>query len=124
MQRLAARVDGLSTDPGAKAARLELTGRLGGTSLLGLRGTLGSLGGPLRVDVNGDLRGFEVPRTNPYLLGTVAWQAREGWLTTTIRCRIDKDALDARTEVQVSRLQVARAGGPDEAKARIGLPSA
>jgi len=122
IQRLAARVDGLSTDPGAKAARLELTGRLGGTSLLGLRGTLGSLGGPLRVDVNGDLRGFEVPRTNPYLLGTVAWQAREGWLTTTIRCRIDKDALDARTEVQVSRLQVTRAGGPDEAKARIGLP--
>ena len=122
MQRLAARVDGISTDPGAKPAQLELNGRVGGTSLLALRGTVGSLGGPLRVDVNGDLRGFAVPRTNPYLLEHVAWEAREGWLTTAIRCRIDGDVLDARSEVQVSRLQVARAAGEDEAKARIGLP--
>jgi len=122
MQRLEAQVEGASTDPAAKPAQLELKGRVGGTSILALRGTIGSLGGPLRVDVNGDLRGFAIPRTNSYLVQQVAWEAREGWLTTAIRCRIDGDALDARTEIQVSRLQLARAGADDQAHARIGLP--
>ena len=122
MQRLEGQVEGASTDPAAKPARLELNGRVGGTSILALRGTIGSFGGPLRVDVDGDLRGFAIPRTNSYLVQQVAWEAREGWLTTAIRCRIDGDALDARTEIQVSRLQLARAGAGDEAQARIGLP--
>jgi hypothetical protein len=122
MQRLEGQVEGASTDPAAKPAQLDLKGRVGGTSILALRGTIGSLGGPLRVDVNGDLRGFAIPRTNSYLLQQVAWEAREGWLTTAIRCRIDGDALDARTEIQVSRLQLARAGAGDQAQARIGLP--
>jgi hypothetical protein len=122
MQRLEGQVEGASTDPAAKPARLALNGRVGGTSILALRGTIGSFGGPLRVDVDGDLRGFAIPRTNSYLVRQVAWEAREGWLTTAIRCRIDGDALDARTEIQVSRLQLARAGAGDEAQARIGLP--
>ena len=124
MQRLAGQIEGVSTDPAAKPARLELKGRVGETSILALRGTIGSFGGPLRVDVDGDLRGFAIPRTNSYLVQQVAWEAREGWLTTTIRCRIDGDALDARTEIQVSRLQLARAdaGAGDQAQARVGLP--
>ena len=122
MQRLEGQVEGASTDPAAKPARLALNGRVSGTSILALRGTMGSFGGPLRVDVDGDLRGFAIPRTNSYLVQQVAWEAREGWLTTAIRCRIDGDALDARTEIQVSRLQLARAGADDQAQARIGLP--
>ena len=122
MQRLAATVEDVSTDPRAKPARVDLNGRVAGTSLLALRGTVGSLGGPLKVDLNGDLRGLAVPRANPYLLDAVAWQAYDGWLTTSIRCRIDGDALDARSEIVVSRLGVAKVGGDDEAKARIGLP--
>src|SRR4030095_17051289 len=38
------------------------------------------------------------------------------------RCRIDGANLSAKADVLVSRLQLARAGGPDEARARIGLP--
>jgi hypothetical protein len=121
-QRLAGRVDGLSTDPAARPARLEMAGRVGADSSLDLRGTLGSLGGPLRLDMSAELRGFAVPRTNPYLVQQVAWEARSGSLTTSVRCRIDGDALDARTEILLSRLEVGRAGGPDEAQARIGLP--
>jgi outer membrane protein OmpA-like peptidoglycan-associated protein len=52
----------------------------------------------------------------------VAWEARNGWLTTNIQCRIDGDNLQAKADVLVSRLQLARAGGHDEARARIGLP--
>jgi hypothetical protein len=121
-QRLTGRLDGLSTDPAARPARLEMAGRVGSDSSLALQGTLGSLGGPLRLDMSADLRGFAVPRTNPYLVQQVAWEARSGSLTTSVRCRIDGDALDAKTEILLSRLEVARAGGADEAQSRIGLP--
>jgi hypothetical protein len=99
-----------------------MAGRVGADSSLALQGTLGSLGGPLRLDMSADLRGFAVPRTNPYLVQQVAWEARSGSLTTSVRCRIDGDALDAKTEILLSRLEVARAGGADEAQSRIGLP--
>jgi Domain of Unknown Function (DUF748) len=121
-QRLTGRIDGLSTDPAARPARLEMAGRVGADSALALRGTVGSLGGPLRLDMSAELRGFAVPRTNPYLVQQVAWQARSGWLTTSVRCRIDGDVLDAKTDILLSQLEVARAGSSDGAQARIGLP--
>jgi len=118
---LAGRMDGLSTAPGAKQVRIDLKGRVG-DGLLSLRGTVGALSGPFRVELDGELREFAVPRTNPYLLNQVAWEARDGWLTTNLHCRIDGDNLEAKTEILLSRLQVARASGRDEAQARIGLP--
>ncbi len=121
-QRLTGRIDGLSTDPRAKPARLDMTGRVGADSDLALRGTVGSLGGPLRLDMNAELRGFAVPRTNPYLVQQVAWEARGGRMTTSVSCRIDGDVLDAKTDILLSQLEVARAGGGDGAQARIGLP--
>jgi len=122
LTRLTGQVEGLSTDPTSKSAQLEFTGRAGVTSILTLRGTVGPLVGPLHLDVNGDLRGFAVPRTNSYLVEHVAWEARDGWLSTMFRCRIDGDSLDAKTEIALSRLQVARAAANDQAQARIGLP--
>lgn len=118
---LASRIDGVSTAPGAKPARVDLKARVG-DGLLSLHGTVGPIRGPLRVDLEGELREFAVPRTNPYLLNQVAWEARDGWLTTRLSCRIDGANLDAKTEIVLSRLQVARASGHDEAQARIGLP--
>jgi hypothetical protein len=118
---LASRIDGVSTAPGAKPARVDLKARVG-DGLLRLDGTIGPINGPLRVDLEGELREFAVPRTNPYLLNQVAWEARDGWLTTRLSCRIDGANLDAKTEILLSRLQVARASGHDEAQARIGLP--
>jgi hypothetical protein len=63
-----------------------------------------------------------VPRLNPYLIDRFAWTANQGWLTAGVRCRIDGQGLDARTEVVLSRLELARAQGRDEAQSRIGLP--
>jgi len=120
LQRLALRVEGFSTAP-AKPALVDLTLRPGPGSELALRGTAGLMGGPLRLDVTGDLRGFAVPRTNPYLLGQIGWEASEGWLTTSLHCRIEGDTLDAKTDIRVSRLELARATR-DEAEARLGLP--
>jgi Domain of Unknown Function (DUF748) len=118
---LALRLDGLSTAPGAPPARMDLKGRVG-DGQLSFRGTIGPVSGPLRLELDGELREFAVPRTNPYLLNQAAWEARDGWLTTKLHGRLDGDNLDAKTEILLRRLQVARVGGHDEAQARIGLP--
>src|SRR5215831_16071254 len=118
---LESQIDGLSTAPGARPARIELKGRVG-DGLVDLAGTIGPVAGPLRLDLQGDLREFAVPRTNPYLLNVFAWEARNGRLSTGLQCRVDGDKLQAKADVLVSRLQLAKAGGRDEAQARIGLP--
>ena len=118
---LASRIDALSTAAGAGPSRIEMTARVA-DGLMSFAGTIGPVTGPLRLDLQGELREFAVPRTNPYLLNVMAWEARNGWLTTNIQCRIDGDDLQAEADVVLSRLQLARAGGHDEAQARIGLP--
>jgi len=115
------RVDDLSNAPGAGPARVDLKGRVG-DGLVDLAGTIGPVAGPLRLDLRGDLREFGIPRTNPYLLNVLAWEARNGRLSTDLQCRIDGDKLQAKADVLVSRLQLAKATGRDEAQARIGLP--
>jgi hypothetical protein len=115
------RIDGVSTAPGARPARMEMKARVA-DGQMSFAGTIGPVTGPLRLDLKGELREFAVPRTNPYLLSGIAWEARNGWLTTSIECRIDGDNLRAKADVLLSRLQLAKVGGQDEAQARIGLP--
>ncbi|HMH50476.1 MAG TPA: DUF748 domain-containing protein [Candidatus Acidoferrum sp.] len=121
LQSASVKLDGLSTT-GAKPARLDLSGRLGPGSELVLRGTIGALGGPLKVDVNGELRDFAIPRTNPYLLRQVGWKSTDGRITSKLQCRIDGQALSVKTDIRLSQLQVVRAAASDGAQARIGLP--
>ena len=120
VDRVQLRADDLSTAPG-KIARLDLTLQPGAGSELAVHGTVGPLRSRFGVNVTGDLRAFPVPRANPYLLGQIGWEAVEGQLATHFQCRIDGEALDARTEIRVSVLQLARGTG-DEAQRRIGLP--
>ena len=87
-----------------------------------MRGTLGALGGPLKLDVNGELREFAVERANPYVLENAGWKTIDGRLTSSIQCRIDGDALAAKTQSRISRLQLVRATAQDNAQARLGLP--
>jgi hypothetical protein len=121
LQPARAQLEGLSTEDG-KPARLDLRASVGPSAELILRGTLGRLGGPLSFDASGELREFAVPRTNPYLVQHVGWRTTEGRLTTKVQCRIDGDALSAKTDVRLSRLSLVRASAPDEAQKRVGLP--
>jgi uncharacterized protein involved in outer membrane biogenesis len=121
LQSAALKVDGLST-AGPQPARVELTGRLGSGADLTLRGTVGALGAPLRLDLAGELREFALPRTNPYLLQQVGWKTSEGRLTSKLTCRVDGDNLSVKTDIRLSHLQLVRASEHDGAQARIGLP--
>jgi hypothetical protein len=117
----AASAHGLSTDA-ATPARVQLTGQLGPGAELELRGTVGALGRPLKLDLKGELHEFALTRTNPYLLQQVGWKTTDGRLTTKIECRIDGDALNARTSITLSRLHLVRASTQDGAEKRMGLP--
>ena len=114
------RVNGLSTVE-APPAKVDLTARVGGAALT-LRGTVRAVGGPLNVDVAGELREFAMARANSYLVNQVGWKSREGRVTAKLRARIDGDALSAKSDIRVSRLQLVRASAEDAAQHRIGLP--
>lgn len=120
-QPVALRVQGLST-ASDRPARVDVRGRLGAGADVIIRGTLGALDGPLRLDLSGEVREFAVPRANPYVLQQAGWKTTEGRLTSTVHARVDGDSLSARTDIRVSRLQLVRAAPEDGAEARIGLP--
>lgn len=114
-------MEGLATAPAAPA-RIDLAGRIGVSTTIALRGSVGAIGGPLQLDLDGELRRFGLAPVNSYVRRHVGWQVRDGWLTADVRCRIDGDALSVRTNVRLSHLRVNRAEATDEAQRRIGLP--
>jgi hypothetical protein len=122
LYHLAGRVERFTTGAAGQPGRVELTGRVGNEGHVTLRGTVGPLGGPFRLDVESDIRSVAMTRANPYLVHHIAWEARDGWLSSHLRCRIDGQTLDARTELVLSGLQVARVATEDGARARLGLP--
>ena len=121
LRRLALRAEGVSTKPGSKAD-IDLTGQAEAGAVLALRGSVGPVSGPLEFDLSGELRGFDASRTNPYLVRYLAWQAAQGAVTARVEGRVRNDALDARVDVQLSRLQFLRATPSDQTGAGAGLP--
>jgi Domain of Unknown Function (DUF748) len=121
LRRLALRAEGVRTTPGPEA-HIELTGQAGPGTILTLRGTVGPIGAPLALDLRGELRALDAARTNPYLVRTLAWQAAQGLVTVRLEGRVRDEALNARAEVQLSRLQVVRAAPSDGAPPSGGLP--
>jgi hypothetical protein len=121
LRHLALTAEGLSTGPGAPA-HVDLKGQAGGGTVLALRGTVGPLGGPVALDLSGELRGFDAARVNPYLSHYVAWEAAQGTLGVRIQGRVKDDGLDGRADVQLSRLQVVRTPSSGPAASGGGLP--
>jgi len=121
LPRLAVNLKNLSNAPG-KPGQLTLQGIIGATGALELKGEVAPLGESLFVDMDGELRDFAIPRTNPYTNRLLAWIAKDGRLTTKLRFKIDGDKLEARSDLVVGRLEMVQAGDNDEAKRRIGLP--
>ncbi len=112
------RAQGVSTTRDSKT-QVDLKGQAEGGTVLALRGTLGPVGGPLEFDLSGDLRGFDAARANPYLVRALAWQAAAGSVTARLEGHVRDDTLNARVDVQLSRLQVLRAA-PSEGAGGVG----
>ena len=121
LSRLAVNIKGLTNAPG-KHGQLSLQGVIGTTGAVELKGEVAPLGESLFVDLEGELRDFAIPTTNPYTNRLLAWTAKDGRLATKVHFRIDGDKLDVKSEIVVGRLDVVQAGEGDEARKRIGLP--
>jgi hypothetical protein len=121
ISRLALTVTGLTTEHDDPAA-VALQGVLGTTGALELRGQVAPWARPFRLELEGELREFQLPRTNPFFRRFFDWLLRRGSLTTKLHYRIVGDRLEATNRVLVERLNVARDPEPVRAERKIGLP--
>jgi hypothetical protein len=120
LSRLVLRMRGFTTDPEGEAA-LTVQGTVGGTGMLDLAGRLAPFREPFFLEVEGELREFELPRTNPMFRRLFAWLLKRGSLTTRLHYRIVGDQLEALNDVQLEGLAVERDPGGGAGR-RLGLP--
>jgi hypothetical protein len=121
LSHLAMNIKGLSNAPGKKG-KLKLQSVIGATGALELHGDIAPLGETLFLDLDGELRDFSIPRTNPYTARILSWIAKDGRLATKVHFRLDGDKIDVKSEIVVGRLALAKAGADDQVKDKIGLP--
>ena len=112
-------VTGLTTTAGQRA-QFTARGALGGGSFK-LAGE-GARGEPAHFDLKLDLRDFIIPRANPYLDRFTAWMATRGRLSASAGYTLSGTRLDARHDLVIRDLDVARADERDEVQRRLGQP--
>jgi hypothetical protein len=120
VSRLALRARGLTTASEGQAA-LTVQGTVGGTGTLDLTGRVAPFARPFFLEVQGELREFELPRTNPVFRRLFAWLFKRGSLTTRLHYRIVGDQLEALNDVQLEGLGVERDPGSETTR-RVGVP--
>jgi hypothetical protein len=119
--RIALNGRGLTTARTGKG-QLTLAGRLTGGAPFELKGTMGGLGGPINLDLEGKLTDFPLPRVNPYANQLIGWEARRGAFGTTIRYRVVDDALTASNDIVLGQPDFAPSRSGDEVRDRVGVP--
>jgi uncharacterized protein involved in outer membrane biogenesis len=119
--RIALNGRGLTTARTGKG-QLTLAGRLTGGAPFELKGTMGGLGGPINLDLEGKLTDFPLPRVNPYANQLIGWIARRGAFGTTIRYRVVDDALTASNDIVLGQPDFAPSRSGDEVRDRVGVP--
>ena len=114
-------VKNLSNKAGQRAA-VNLKAVIGGDSTLGVRGQLSAIGAPTYVSMATELDKFALPSANPYVDQAIAWIIRRGELTAKLETTIDGEKLDAKNDILIGNLRVARSRPSEEVKNRLGLP--
>ena len=106
----------------SQRAAVDLKAIIGGDSTLGIRGQLSGIGAPTYVNMATELNKFALPSANPYVDGAIAWIIRRGDLTAKLDTTIDGEKLDAKNDILIGGLKVARSRPSEEVKNRLGLP--
>ena len=119
--RIAMSGRGLTTAKTGKG-QLTLAGRLTGGAPFELKSTVGGLGGPINLDLEGKLTDFPLPRVNPYANQLIGWIARRGAFGTTVRYRVVDDALTATNDIVLGQPDFAPSRSGDAVRDRVGVP--
>jgi hypothetical protein len=106
-----------------RPGQVDLRAILGVDAVLELRGVVDPFGRPFFLEVEGELREFSVPRTNPYLRRFLYWIARRGELTTKLHYSITGTSIEGTNDIVIHAIDVERASGETVGRA-LGLPLA
>jgi hypothetical protein len=110
----------LTTTPGHRFS-FTASGAVGGGSSFTAHGEAAAGPQPV-VDLKVDLRDFAIPRANPYLDKFTSWTAMRGSMNASATYVLRGTRLDARHDLVVRNLAVARSGEADQVEDRLGLP--
>jgi hypothetical protein len=117
-------VEGLSTE-GTRKASVTLTGELSDRSTVSLKGFILPLPTNLYVDLEGEVRDFNLHRLNPYITRVTSHRLEQGKLFTQVRYRIEQNRLEGDNLLYIDQLAVGEQVEPvDRFEALVGVPLA
>ncbi len=121
MTRVALNITGLTSAPDERA-RIAVQAVVGATGALDLKGEMAPTATPFYLDVQGELREFALPRTNPYFRQVFDYFVKRGYFSNTIHYRIVGSELTAENHVKIQHLGVEKDTSPVESDKKIGVP--
>jgi hypothetical protein len=119
--RIAMTGRGLGTAPDSRG-QVAMNGRLTGGAPFELKGTLGAIGGPLNLEVDGKLTDFPLTRVNPYSNKLIGWVARRGAFGATVHYRVVDNRIEATNDLLIGQPEYAPSRSGDEVRDRVGVP--
>ena len=112
---------GLGTAPDSRG-QVAMNGRLTGGAPFEIKGTLGAIGGPLNVELDGKLTDFPLPRVNPYSNKLIGWVARRGAFGATVHYRVVDNRIEATNDLLIGQPEYVPSRSGDEVRDRVGVP--
>jgi len=112
---------GLGTAPDGRG-QVAMNGRLTGGAPFEIKGTLGALGGPLNLELDGKLTDFPLSRVNPYSNKLIGWVARRGAFGATVHYRVVDNRIEATNDLLIGQPEYAPSRSGDEVRERVGVP--
>jgi len=119
--RIALTGRGLGTAPDSRG-QVAMNGRLTGGAPFEMNGTLGAIGGPLNLEVDGKLTDFPLTRVNPYSNKLIGWVARRGAFGATVHYRVVDNRIEATNDLLIGQPEYAPSRSGDEVRERVGVP--
>ena len=117
-------IEGLSTE-GTRKASVTLTGELSDRSTVSLKGFILPLPTNLYVDLEGEVRDFNLHRLNPYTTRVTSHRLEQGKLYTQVRYRIEQNRLEGDNLLHIDQLVLGEQVEPvDRFEALVGVPLA
>jgi Domain of Unknown Function (DUF748) len=121
MTKVALNIAGLTSVPDQRA-RIAVQAVVGATGALDLKGELAPMATPFYLDLQGELRQFALPRTNPHFRQVFDYFVKRGDFSNTIHYRIVGSELTADNRIKIQQLGVEKDKSPVESDRKIGLP--
>lgn len=124
VRNLEVSVEGLTT-VGDRKAGVTLTGELSDRSTVALHGFILPLPANLYVDLEGQVRDFNLHKANPYTTRVTSYRLQQGKLHTQVRYRIEQNRLDGDNLFRIDQLTLGEQVEPvDRFEALVGVPLA